>query len=164
MAWFVLSGSLITPAHTSEHYTPQAYIKDRGLKQSSLIPPGKLKIDGTRMSCGKRPTVMDTTLDDYGGAFDTFIILNPRLLKRLPRQVKLWVYSHECAHQFRGGDEIVADCFGIKRGVRYGWLNKKGMDQICKFIWTAPASTMHPPGPKRCALMRSCFKKATTKK
>ncbi len=113
---------------------------------------------GSRMRCGKRPTVLDPTLDDYGGAFDTFIILNPNLLKRLPKQVQLWVYAHECAHQFRGADEALADCFAIKRGVRYGWLNKNGMKQICKFIWSAPASTMHPPGPKRCVMMRKCFK------
>lgn len=145
----------------ADNYTAQQYIKDRGLKNSSIIPKGRLKIRGTRMICGRRPTVMDPTLDDYGGAFDGFIILNPRLLKRLPKQVHLWVYAHECAHQFRGHDEATADCFAIKRGVRRGWLNKTGMAQICKFIWSAPASNMHPPGPERCTMMKACFKDVT---
>ena len=157
----ILAVSFLAPfsvSQASDQYTPEQYIKDRGLKKSQLIPRGKLRIAGTRMQCGKRPTVLDPTLDDYGGAFDTFIILNPRLLKRLPKQVRLWVYAHECAHQFQGGDEAKADCFAIKRGVRYGWLNSSGMQQICKFIWSAPASTMHPPGPERCVMMRKCFK------
>ncbi len=145
-------------AHAADNYSPKQYIKERGLKSGHVIPPGKLRIDGTRMICGKRPTVMDSTLDDFGGAFDGFIILNPRLLKRLPKQVKLWIYAHECAHQFRGGDEALADCFAIKRGVRRGWLRQTGMNQICKFIWSAPASQMHQAGPQRCAMMRQCFK------
>jgi len=146
------------PSQAESTITPQQYIKDRGLQSTSFIAPGKLRIDGTRMICGKRPTVFDPTLDDFGGAFDGFVILNPRLLKRLPKQVKLWIYSHECAHQFRGADEAVADCFAIKRGVRRGWLRKSGMDQICKFIWSAPPSSHHAAGPKRCEMMRRCYK------
>lgn len=147
----------------ADPYTPQKYARDRGLKNPRIFAPGRLVIDGTRMICGKRSTIYDPTLDDFGGAFDGFIILNPRLLKRLPRQVKLWVYSHECAHQFRGADEARADCFAIKRGVRRGWLKRSGMNQICKFIWSAPASNMHPPGPERCKMMKRCFAEVTGK-
>jgi hypothetical protein len=147
----------ISEVKAADSYTVKQYAKDRGLKNPQIFAPGRLRIDGTRMVCGKRPTIYDPTLDDFGGAFDGFIILNPRYLKRLPKQVKLWVYGHECAHQFRGADEATADCFSIKRGVRRGWLNKTGMDQICKFIWSAPASNMHPPGPARCKMMKRCF-------
>ena len=144
---------------SAEKYTPQQYIKDRKLKNAKIIPAGKLRIDGTRMICGRRPTVMDSKFSDFGGAFDGFIILNPRLLKRLPRQVKKWIYSHECAHQFRGHDEATADCFAVKRGRNRGWLKPSGMKQICKFIWNAPATQMHPPGPERCKMMRACYKR-----
>ncbi len=150
-------------AVAQDAYTPQKYIKDRRLKNAKIIPAGKLKIDGTRLICGRRPTVLDPTFDDYGGAFNGFIILNPRLLKRLPRQVKLWVYSHECAHQFRGHDEATADCFAVERGRRRGWLKASGMKQICKFIWNAPATNMHPPGPERCKMMKRCYKGAKSK-
>lgn len=147
----------LTPTIAADKYSPQKYIKERGIKNARIVAPGRLQIDGTRLICGKRPTVFDPTLDDFGGAFNGFIILNPRLLKRLPRQVKIWIYSHECAHQFRGPDEATADCFAIKRGVRRGWLKADGMKQICKFIWSAPASNMHPPGPERCQMMKRCF-------
>lgn len=156
----VISSFFISPSIAAEKYTIEQYIKDRGLKNARVVAPGRLKIDGTRLICGKRPTIFDPTLDDFGGAFDGFIILNPRLIKRLPRSVKIWIYSHECAHQFRGADEATADCFAIKRGVRRGWLKADGMKQICKFIWSAPASHMHPPGPERCAYMKRCFASA----
>lgn len=165
LAVFILS-LIQSPPKTfaQDSYTPQQYIKDRRLKSAKIIPAGSLKIDGTRMICGRRPTVLDSTFNDYGGAFNGFIILNPRLLKRLPRQVKLWIYSHECAHQFRGGDEAVADCFAIERGVRRKWLTSSGMKKICKFIWSAPATEMHAAGPKRCEMMKRCFKKVSKKK
>lgn len=152
----VLAGP-ISSLHAADDYTPEQYIKDRGLKNAQIIKPGRLVIDGTRLVCGKRSTLFDPNLDDFGGAFNGFIILNPRLLKRLPRQVKLWIYSHECAHQFQGPDEAGADCFAIKRGVRRGWLKADGMQQICKFIWSAPASNMHPAGPDRCKQMKKCY-------
>ncbi len=167
-ALVILTIVLIAPGMSksglaADPYTPQKYARDRGLKNPRIFAPGRLVIDGTRMICGKRSTVYDPTLDDFGGAFNGFIILNPRLLKRLPRQVKLWVYSHECAHQFRGADEATADCFAIKRGVRRGWLKRTGMNQICKFIWSAPASNMHPPGPERCERMKRCFAEVSRK-
>ena len=160
----IISCLFISPSFAADKYTVEEYIKDRGLKNARVVAPGRLKIDGIRLICGKRPTVFDPTLDDFGGAFDGFIILNPRLIKRLPRQVKIWIYSHECAHQFRGPDEATADCFAIKRGVRRGWLKADGMQQICKFIWSAPASNMHPPGPERCAYMKRCFASAQKSK
>lgn len=160
----VLLFPMMAVAFAIDDYTPQKYIKDRGIKNARIVPAGKLRIDGTRLICGKRPTVFDPTLADFGGAYNGFIILNPRLLKRLPRQVKIWIYSHECAHQFRGPDEARADCFAIKRGVRRGWLKASGMKQICKFIWSAPASNMHPPGPERCEMMKRCFKEVQKKK
>ena len=52
--------------------------------------------------CGQRPTVLDNNLDDYGAAYPGFLILNPKLLNRVSTPVKMWIYAHECGHQFRG--------------------------------------------------------------
>ncbi len=129
------------------------YIGDKAV----LVPPGQLKIDGQRVLCGRRPTVLDPTLDDYGAAFPTFLILNPERFKGIPKAVKLYIYSHECAHQFRGPNERIADCFAVRRGRVYGWLTPKGLDQICEFISKAAATNDHFAGPKRCEYMRACF-------
>ncbi|MCB1510577.1 MAG: hypothetical protein KDJ36_06705 [Hyphomicrobiaceae bacterium] len=124
---------------------------------AKIIPYGDLVLDGYRLSCGKRPTVLDPTLDDYGAAYPGFLILNPSLISRVPTAVKLWIYSHECGHQFRGPDEEVADCFAVQRGRRQRWLTSEGVEQICRFIAPAKASSMHYSGAKRCQLMRKCY-------
>jgi len=114
-------------------------------------------LDGTRLICGRRPTVLDSTLDDYGAAYPGFLILNPKLIARVPKAVKLWIYSHECGHQFRGPDEEVADCFAVQRGRRQRWLTIDGVHQICNFIRPAKGSSMHYSGPHRCQVMKQCF-------
>ena len=123
-----------------------------------IIPAGQLKLDGYRLTCGRRPTVLDPTLDDYGAAYPGFLILNPKLIARVPTAVKLWIYSHECGHQFRGPDEETADCFAVQRGRRQRWLTTDGLGQVCDFIRPAKGSSMHYAGPHRCAVMKQCYR------
>jgi len=92
---------------------PEAYAADN---EATLAPAGQIEIDGRRMSCGSSPTLLDTRYSDFGGAFRGFIILNPRLFGDLQTPVKLWIYSHECAHQSVGKDEVKADCVAVQRG------------------------------------------------
>lgn len=135
------------------------YLKDAG-PDARLIKPGKLSIDRHRMLCGRRPTVMDPKFDSWGGAYPGYVILNPDRLKELPTPVKLFIYAHECGHQFVGRNETAADCFGVKRGRRYGWLDEKGLDQVCEFISKLKASAQHEAGPERCKKIRICYKEA----
>lgn len=124
---------------------------------AKLIEPGKLKIDDYRMVCGKRPTVIDRNFESWGGAYPGYLILNPERLRTLPTPVKLFVFSHECGHQFVGRDESAADCFGVKRGRRYGWLNEEGLAQVCDFISKLKGDADHASGPERCKKMRMCY-------
>lgn len=144
------SASLAQRPPTVDEYAAHA-------SNAKIIPPGKLVLDGYRLTCGRRPTVLDPTLDDYGAAYPGFLILNPQLIDRVPTAVKLWIYSHECGHQFRGPDEELADCFAVQRGRRQKWLTTDGLEKICKFIKPARGSTMHLAGPERCKVMRRCF-------
>ena len=136
--------------------TPEEYVEHVG-EGARIVAPGKLKLGGYRVSCGRRPTVIDNSLDDYGAAYPGFLILNMKLLAKVSTPVKLWIYSHECAHQFRGPDEELADCFAVQRGRRRRWLSQKGLDQVCRFISPATGDSMHFSGSKRCELMRQCF-------
>ena len=136
--------------------TPEEYIAHVG-GNAKLVGPTQLKIDGTRVACGQRPTVLDSQLDDYGAAYPGFLILNPKLLDRVPKVVKLWIFAHECGHQFRGPDEETADCFAVQRGRRQGWLTIQGLDEICKFISPAKGDSMHFSGSHRCEAMRKCY-------
>ena len=48
--------------------TPEEYVSQVG-GDARIVPVGELKIDGYKVLCGRRPTVLDSKLDDYGAAF-----------------------------------------------------------------------------------------------
>ena len=124
-----------------------------------MVGPGKLKLGGRFIACGLMPTQLSSTFWDYGGSTKGRIILNPVKLATLPKQVRLWVYAHECGHQIYGARETRADCYAVQRGRREGWLEQSGLNQICAFLRDHPGDWVHPPGPKRCAAMAQCFRK-----
>jgi len=69
----------------------------------------------------------------------------------------LWIYAHECGHQFRGPDEETADCFAVQRGRRQKWLTAEGLEEVCRFIAPAKGDSMHFSGSHRCEAMRKCY-------
>jgi hypothetical protein len=133
------------------------YLGEAG-SDAKLIGHGELKLDGKAVNCGKRPTVLNPNFDSWGGAFPGFLILNTKKINGLSTQVKLYIYSHECGHQFIGADETKADLFAIRRGVKWGWLDAQGMEDICTFISQLKGDAVHPPGPQRCETMRKYYR------
>lgn len=136
--------------------TPDEYVAHVG-GDARIVANGELTLDNRRLTCGRRPTVLDNQLDDYGAAYPGFLILNPRLLAKVSTPVKLWIFSHECGHQFRGPDEETADCFAVQRGRREGWLTPEGLEEVCRFISPAKGDSMHFSGANRCTYMRECY-------
>jgi hypothetical protein len=135
--------------------TVEEYLKEA--PGAKLIPFDKFKIDGKSAICGKRPVVLNSNFDSWGGAFPGFLIINTKKVEGLSTPVKLYIYSHECGHQFEGPDETKADLFAIRRGVKWGWLDAVGMEDICSFISTLKGDAVHPPGPQRCETMRKYY-------
>lgn len=133
------------------------YLKQIG-PDGKVIGHGALKLDGRAVNCGKRPTVLNPNFDSWGGAFPGFLILNNKKIGDLTTPVKLYIYSHECGHQFIGADETEADLFAIRRGVKWGWLDAQGMEDICIFIAQLKGDSVHPPGPQRCETMRKYYR------
>ena len=133
------------------------YLKQIG-PDGKVIGHGQLKLDGKAVNCGKRPTVLNPNFDSWGGAFPGFLILNTKKISGLSTQVKLYIYSHECGHQFEGADETKADLFAIRRGVKWGWLDAQGLEDICVFISQLKGDSVHPPGPQRCETMRKHYR------
>jgi hypothetical protein len=142
--------------------TLDEYLKSVG-PDGKLIAHGALKLDGKSVNCGKRPTVLNPNFDSWGGAFPGFLILNNKKMNGLNAQVKLYIYSHECGHQFIGADETRADLFAIRRGVKYGWLDAQGVEDICTFISQLKGDAVHPPGPQRCETMRNYYRQLVDK-
>ena len=54
-------------AQTPRTPTPEEYVNYVG-EGAFIVPPGQFKLDGYRLYCGTRPTVVDNKLDDYGAA------------------------------------------------------------------------------------------------
>jgi len=133
------------------------YLKQIG-PDGKVIGHGQLKLDGRAVNCGKRPTVLNPNFDSWGGAFPGFLILNNKKISELTTQVKLYIYSHECGHQFIGADETEADLFAIRRGVKWHWLDAQGVEDICIFISQLKGDAVHPPGPQRCETMRKYYR------
>jgi len=137
--------------------TVEQYLEEVG-PDAKFVAHGALTLDGKAVNCGKRPTVLNPNFDSWGGAFPGFLILNTKKIHGLNTQVKLYIYSHECGHQFIGADEVKADLFAIRRGVKWGWLDAQGVEDICAFISQLKGDSVHPPGPKRCQLMRARYR------
>jgi hypothetical protein len=115
------------------------------------------------MACGTAPTVLDPGYKDFGGFMSGFLILNPHRFTGYATPIKLWIFSHECAHQTAGPDEVKADCIAVQRGKREGWLTPAGLAQICDFMRPTGADETHLSGPQRCELMRKCLGREDSK-
>jgi hypothetical protein len=119
------------------------------------------RIGAQRVACGKAHIVLDPELDDLAAAYPGIIIMNSKYLPRLPDIVGLYAFGHECGHQLHGPNEEMADCYAVMRGEAQGWLNEAGLETICTFWKPFAGDNIHLPGAERCALMRSCFARAT---
>ena len=156
-AWPILVTMLMCTSVSAAPPTPEEYIREAG-GEASIVPAGQLTIDGHKVICGHRPTVLDPKLDDYGAAYPGFLSLNPKHLATIKSTaVTLWIHAHECGHQFRGPDEETADCFAVQRGRRQGWLTPEGLDDVCKFMAPAKGDNMHFTGSQRCQAMKQCY-------
>jgi hypothetical protein len=110
----VIALNAVSTLYAQTGPTPEEYVSKVG-GDARIVPVGQLQIDGNKLVCGQRPTVLDNKLDDYGAAYPGFLILNPNLLAKISTPVKLWIYSHECT-SIRGPDEETADFFAVQRG------------------------------------------------
>ena len=121
-----------------------------------VFPPGTFSIDGFAVNCGSAVTIVTPNIPDIAAALPGQILLHP-MLATLPTGVKLFVYAHECAHQFVGPDEVAADAWAIKLGRNQGWINPFVLNQVCRSVWFSPGSWTHFPGPQRCHSMMQAY-------
>lgn len=115
---------------------------------------------GRKMNCGKADIMIDRNLPSEGGAGETVLILNPNMLNQQPPTVRLFVFTHECGHISVGDSELDADCYAVNRGVKDGWLDRKGLAQVCDSFEGAPETDTHPSAKRRCVNLDRCFARA----
>ena len=115
---------------------------------------------GHQVRCGNAEIMLDRELPSEGGAGDDFLILNPDMINQQPEPVRLFVFSHECGHLTVGDSELKADCWAVNRGVREHWLDRRGLEQVCRSFEGAPETDTHPSAQKRCLNLDRCFASA----
>ena len=127
----------------------------------SLQRDGAITMAGRALKCGAVRNVLDSRLPNLGIASPGLLVMNPRLLTRQPQTVRLFVFYHECGHHHVGGNELKADCWAVGEGVREGWLDHKGLTQVCASFNDAPPTPTHPSGRQRCGNLDRCFASAS---
>jgi hypothetical protein len=125
---------------------------------------GTVRIAGRTLRCGNMRNVLDPRLPNLGLAAPGVVVFNPRQLSRWPDTVRLFVFHHECGHHHVGGDELAADCWAVREGVRDGWLSRESLGQVCRSFGNGPATSTHPAGARRCASLDRCFTMAMAAK
>jgi hypothetical protein len=120
-----------------------------------------IQLSGRTVRCKSVRIVTDSRLPSEGAASPGQLFLNPRMLGEQPPTVRLFVFHHECGHHSVGASELGADCWAVEQGVRDGWLDAKGLSQVCQSFEDAPATPTHPSGRRRCLNLDRCFATAT---
>jgi hypothetical protein len=118
---------------------------------------GAIELSGRKVRCDNVEIVMDRRLPSEGAAAPGVLILNPRMLNEQPATVRLFVFHHECGHHHVGDNELKADCWAVQRGVRDGWLDQRGLKEVCDSFEDAPETSSHPSGRRRCRNIDQCF-------
>ena len=119
-----------------------------------------VQLAGRTVRCKDVRIVTDRGLPSEGAEAPGMLILNPDMLNEQPAIVRLFVFHHECGHHNVGDSELEADCWAVAQGVREGWLDGKGLDQVCRSFEDAPETSTHPSGRRRCRNLDRCFASA----
>jgi len=119
-----------------------------------------VRLAGRMVRCKDVRVVTDRGLPSEGAEAPGLLILNPDMLNEQPAIVRLFVFHHECGHHNVGDSELEADCWAVGQGVREGWLDAKGLDQVCQSFEDAPETSTHPSGRRRCRNLDRCFASA----
>ena len=124
---------------------------------------GSMTLAGRSVRCGNVRNVLDRNLPSEGAAAPGVLIINPRLINRMPQIVRLFVFHHECGHHNIGQSELAADCWAVEQGVQQGWLDQKGLRQVCRSFGNMPETETHPSAKRRCGNLNRCFAQAASR-
>lgn len=132
------------------------------------------KVAGLPMACTDfrgRPVVSlkVSDLGDVGRAWVVntvpYILVDPELMRTLPKPLQVFFYLHECAHHVLGhwynptrSSENDADCWAIKQGRTRALLHRQDVVDFGPWLAKSGGSAFgHLPGPLRFKKMLACF-------
>jgi hypothetical protein len=94
-----------------------------------------------------------------------YILLDPEVLRTLPRPLQIFFYVHECAHHRlghwynpTGNSEKEADCWAIEYGRDHGIFRRQTVVDFEPWLAKSRGSAFgHLPGRKRVRHLLACF-------
>ncbi|MCH9808632.1 MAG: hypothetical protein K0U74_12950 [Alphaproteobacteria bacterium] len=94
-----------------------------------------------------------------------YILLDPEVMRRLPKALQIFFYAHECAHHTLGHwynpsamSEREADCWAINFGRDNGLFRRQTVVDFLPWLAHSKGSKFgHLPGRQRVRYMLSCF-------
>ncbi len=144
------------------------------------LAPGRLeaaagfRVAGEPMSCkdfrGRSVVAVKVSdLGDVGRAWVVntvpYILLDPEVMRTLPKPLQIFFYAHECAHHTLGHwynpsptSEREADCWAIKFGRSRGIFRRQTVVDFAPWMVKTTGSRFgHLPGPLRMKYLLACF-------
>lgn len=138
-----------------------AIVTATGADALVLKPNGGVEIGGQTFRCPNEAVYLDVDIPSEGMYGPEGILLNPELMQSRAMIVRKFIFAHECAHRIAGDDESAADCLAAQQGARERWLDKAGLDAVCRDMSELVETDVHPSGAARCANIRRCFASVT---
>lgn len=134
----------------------------------------RFKVAGVSMKCtdfrGRSVVGLEVSdLGDVGRAWVVntvpYILLDPELMRPLPKPLQVFFYLHECAHHVLGhwynptiSSENEADCWAIVRGRDRKLFRRQEVVDFAPWLAKSGGSRFgHLPGPERLKKMLVCF-------
>ncbi|MBU2582212.1 MAG: hypothetical protein KJ622_10880 [Alphaproteobacteria bacterium] len=132
------------------------------------------RVAGRPMSCtdfrGRSVLALNVSdLGDVGRAWVVntvpYILVDPEVMRRLPADLQIFFYVHECAHHALGHwynpspeSEKEADCWAIRYGRQEGIFMRQTVVDFAPWLANSKGSAFgHLPGRERVEHMLSCF-------
>ncbi len=145
-------GSAMASAASAQHVIAgvQVYCNDfRGIPVLLIANPNMSDVGMATLAPNGQPVMM----------------LNPMILNRLPRELQLFWYGHECAHHVLGhiarraiSNEAEADCWAVVKGREEGWFPPRAFEGLIAMLGNSQGSPWgHLPGRQRIQNMLYCY-------
>ena len=132
------------------------------------------RVAGRPMSCtdfrGRSVLAIKVSdLGDVGRAWVVntvpYILVDPEVMRTLPKLLQVFFYAHECAHHALGhwynpssDSEKEADCWAINYGRQEGIFRRQTVVDFEPWLAKTKGSVFgHLPGPERIQHMLTCF-------
>ena len=142
--------------------------------KSTEAASSSFRVAGMPMSCKdfRGRTVLALQVSDLGDVgriwvVNTvpYILLDPELMRTLPRPLQIFFYAHECAHHVLGhwynrtlSSEKEADCWAIKYGRDRDIFRRQMVVDFEPWLAKSRGSIFgHLPGRERVKHMLACF-------